>query len=81
MHCAVSPVKQMSYLYPRFYNCSVPATFLAELLLLAQLCEGTIPLLPSERRMEQLFSLRGEKFLNFVKSEQFLDGKLFVRHC
>uniref|UniRef100_A0A3Q3WH33 deoxyribonuclease II n=1 Tax=Mola mola TaxID=94237 RepID=A0A3Q3WH33_MOLML len=66
-------VKQMSYLYPRFYNCSVPATFLAELLLLAQLCEGTIPLLPSERRMEQLFSLRGEKFFSFVKSEQFLD--------
>ncbi|XP_047442300.1 deoxyribonuclease-2-beta [Mugil cephalus] len=65
--------QQLVYLYPRFYNCSVPAAFLADLPQLAQLCEGSKPQLASNKRVEQLFSVRGEKFVSFVKSEHFVD--------
>ncbi|XP_071777971.2 deoxyribonuclease-2-beta [Centroberyx gerrardi] len=65
--------QQMAYLYPRLYNCSVPAPFMADLAVLAQLCEGSKPPLASDRRMEQLFSAGGEKFVSFVKSERFVD--------
>ncbi|KAI3368256.1 hypothetical protein L3Q82_007973 [Scortum barcoo] len=65
--------KQMAYLYPRFYNCSVPAAFSGDLPQLAQLCEGTKPPLASDKRVEQLFSIEGEKFASFVKSEHFVD--------
>ncbi|XP_058493696.1 deoxyribonuclease-2-beta isoform X2 [Solea solea] len=65
--------KQMVYLYPRFYNCSVPAAFSADLPQLVQLCEGSKPLLTSVKRVEQLFSLGGDKFVSFVKSEHFVD--------
>uniref|UniRef100_A0A3Q0S5Y7 deoxyribonuclease II n=1 Tax=Amphilophus citrinellus TaxID=61819 RepID=A0A3Q0S5Y7_AMPCI len=64
---------QLVYLYPRFYNCSVPAAFLADLPQLAQLCAGAKPQLSSNKRMEQLFSAGGEKFVSFVKSENFVD--------
>ncbi|XP_051231941.1 deoxyribonuclease-2-beta isoform X2 [Dicentrarchus labrax] len=66
--------KQMAYIYPRFYNCSVPAAFLVDLPQLAQLCEGTKPTLASDKRVEQLFSTQGDKFVSFVKSEHFVDG-------
>ncbi|KAL7396339.1 hypothetical protein ABVT39_004511 [Epinephelus coioides] len=65
--------KQMAYLYPRVYNCSVPVAFLADLPQLAQLCEGSKPPLASDKRVEQLFSVEGEKFASFVKSERFVD--------
>lgn len=78
MRSPPSPAKQMAYLYPRFYNCSVPAAFLADLPQLAQLCEGTKPPLASDKRVEQLFSIQGEKFVSFVKSERFVDGKKFL---
>ncbi|KAM6938360.1 deoxyribonuclease-2-beta-like isoform 1-T1 [Lycodopsis pacificus] len=65
--------KQMVYLYPRFYNCSVPAAFMADLPQLAVLCKGSKPPLPSDKRVDQLFSLQGDKFVSFVKSERFVD--------
>ncbi|XP_041862339.1 deoxyribonuclease-2-beta isoform X2 [Melanotaenia boesemani] len=65
--------QQLVYLYPRFYNCSVPPAFLADLPQLAQLCEGSKPPLSSNKREEQLFSMRGDKFISFVKSEQLVD--------
>ncbi|XP_023266801.1 deoxyribonuclease-2-beta [Seriola lalandi dorsalis] len=65
--------KQMVYLYPRFYNCSVPAAFSADLPQLAQLCEGSKPPLGSDKGVEQLFSVHGEKFVSFAKSERFVD--------
>ncbi|XP_020504286.1 deoxyribonuclease-2-beta [Labrus bergylta] len=65
--------QQMAYIFPRFYNCSVPATFMADLPQLVQLCKGSKPPLSSDKREEQLFSIRGEKFVSFVKSEQFVD--------
>lgn len=71
----MSPVKQMAYIYPRLYNCSVPAPFLADLPQLAQLCGGTKPQLSSDRRVEQIFSMQGEKLVSFAKSEKFVDGK------
>lgn len=71
----------MVYLYPRFYNCSVPAAFLADLPQLAQLCEGSKPPLASDKRVEQLFSMQGEKFVSFVKSERYVDGKIFLAYC
>lgn len=75
MHCSLSPVKQMAYIYPHLYNCSVPAPFLTDLPQLAQLCGGTKPQLSSDRRMEQIFSMQGEKLISFAKSEKFVDGK------
>ncbi|CAG5864414.1 unnamed protein product [Menidia menidia] len=66
-------VTQLAYLYPRFYNCSVPSAFMADLPQLAQMCEGSKPTLASNRKVEQLFSLQGEKFVSFVKSEHFVD--------
>ncbi|XP_029905769.1 deoxyribonuclease-2-beta [Myripristis murdjan] len=66
-------VQQMVYLYPRLYNCSVPAPFLADLALLAQLCKGSKPPLASTRRRQELVSARGEKFVSFAKSERFVD--------
>ena len=66
----------MVYLYPRFYNCSVPAAFTPDLSQLAQLCEGSKPRLASDRNVEHLSSIKGEKFVSFVKSEHFVDGKI-----
>ncbi|XP_029988375.1 deoxyribonuclease-2-beta [Sphaeramia orbicularis] len=66
-------VKQLAYLYPRFYNCSVPAMFSADLSQLAQLCKGSKLPLASNKKMEPLFSAHGEKFVSFVKSAHFVD--------
>lgn len=71
----------MTYIYPRFYNCSVPAVFLADLPQLAQLCKGIKPMLAFDKHVEQLSSIQGDKFVSFVKSEKFVDGKLMVMHC
>uniref|UniRef100_A0A8D2ZJ44 deoxyribonuclease II n=1 Tax=Scophthalmus maximus TaxID=52904 RepID=A0A8D2ZJ44_SCOMX len=65
--------KQMVYLYPRFYNCSVPVAFSADLPQLAQLCEGSKPAPASDKRVEQLLTIHGDKFVSFVKSERFVD--------
>ena len=73
-----SSAKQLAYLYPRFYNCSVPAAFSADLPQLVQLCEGTKPMLAADKSTEQLFTIRGDKFVSFVKSESFVDGKIFL---
>ncbi|XP_053286793.1 deoxyribonuclease-2-beta isoform X1 [Pleuronectes platessa] len=65
--------KQLVFLYPRVYNCSVPAAFSADLPQLAQLCDGSKPPLTSDKRVQQLVSVQGEKFFSFVKSERFVD--------
>ncbi|TWW58035.1 deoxyribonuclease-2-beta [Takifugu flavidus] len=65
--------KQLAYLYPRFYNCSVPAMFSADLPQLSRLCEGTKAALTSDKWAEPLLSVRGEKFVSFAKSERFVD--------
>lgn len=66
----------MAYINPRLYNCSVPASFLADLPQLAQLCGNTTPPLSSDKSVEQIFSMQGEKFVSFAKSEKFVDGKM-----
>lgn len=68
--------QQLVYVYPRFYNCSVPTAFSADLPQLVQLCEGYKPPLTSSKGVKPLFSASGEKFVSFVKSEQFVDGKM-----
>lgn len=75
--------KQLANLYPRFYNCSIPTSFSADLPQLVQLCGGSKPPLTSTRSMEQLFSAQGDKFISFVKSEDYVDGKMFFMwsHC
>ncbi|XP_029356783.1 deoxyribonuclease-2-beta isoform X3 [Echeneis naucrates] len=65
--------KQMVYLYPRFYNCSVPVAFSAALPQLAQLCAGSRPPLASDRGVELLFSAKEDTFVSFVKSAHFVD--------
>lgn len=67
--------QQMVYLYPRVYNCSVPSAFLADLPPLAQLCEGSKPPLADYKRVEELVSVQGDKFVSFAKSERFVDGE------
>lgn len=76
---SLSPAKQMPYLYPRFYNCSVPAPFLGDLPQLAQLCNGTKPPLASDKGVEHISSMRGEKFISFAKSSKYVDGKTWVK--
>lgn len=76
---SLSPAKQMAYLYPRFYNCSVPAPFLGDLPQLAQLCNGTKPPLASNKGVEHISSVRGEKFVIFAKSSEYVDGKTWVK--
>ncbi|CAL8253200.1 unnamed protein product [Merluccius merluccius] len=66
--------RQLVYLIPRVYNCSVPSSFLDDLPDLAQLCKGSQPPLPSSsKNIDSLFSAKGEKFVSFVKSEDFVD--------
>lgn len=78
LHLLLSVAKQLAYLYPRFYNCSVPATFSADLPQLSRLCEGTKAALTSDKWAEPLISVRGEKFVSFAKSERFVDGKMLL---
>lgn len=66
-------VKQLVYINPRFYNCSVPAAFLKDFTVLARLCEDTKLPIASNRNMEKLFSASGEVFLSFVKSSAYVD--------
>lgn len=66
----------MVYIFPRFYNCSVPPGFLDDLPQLAQLCEGSKPPMSSDKRVDHLMSVGGEKFVSFVKSERFVDGEM-----
>lgn len=79
MMIILSPAKQMAYLYPRFYNCSVPAPFLGDLPQLAQLCNGAKPPLASDKGVEHISSVRGEKFISFAKSSEYVDGKTWVK--
>lgn len=53
---------------------------MADLPQLAKLCEGSKPPLASDKRVEQLLSLQGDKFVYFVKSEHFVDGKIFLAY-
>ena len=71
-----SPARQLVYLIPRVYNCSVPSSFLDDFADLAQLCEGSkFPLPSSSKNIESLLSAKGEEFVHFAKSERFVDGK------
>ncbi|KAM9797426.1 deoxyribonuclease-2-beta [Syngnathus typhle] len=69
----VHVTQHLVYLFPRFYNCSVPPAFASKLPQLAQLCAGQRPEAPSDKRMDQLLSLQGEKFFTFAKSDHFVD--------
>lgn len=78
LYAPLPVAKQLAYLYPRFYNCSVPVPFSADLPQLSQLCEGTKAPLTSEKRAETLHSAQGEKFVSFAKSEHFVEGKMLA---
>ncbi|XP_030228123.1 deoxyribonuclease-2-beta [Gadus morhua] len=66
--------RQLVYLIPRVYNCSVPSSFLDDFADLAQLCEGSkFPLPSSSKNIESLLSAKGEEFVHFAKSERFVD--------
>ncbi|XP_033821744.1 deoxyribonuclease-2-beta-like [Periophthalmus magnuspinnatus] len=66
-------VKQLLYIKPRFFNCSVPSAFSPDFGLLEELCEDTKLPLDTDRRIEQLVSAKGEKFVSYAKSKQFVD--------
>ncbi|XP_057696989.1 deoxyribonuclease-2-beta isoform X1 [Corythoichthys intestinalis] len=65
--------QHLVYLFPRFYNCSVPSPFATKLPQLAQLCAGERPEAPLDKGRDQLFSLKGEMLFTFAKSERFVD--------
>ncbi|XP_038128163.1 deoxyribonuclease-2-beta-like isoform X1 [Cyprinodon tularosa] len=69
----LSIAQQLAFVYPRFYNCSVPSAFSADLPQLVQLCKGSKLPLTSDRGVKPLFSLSGDKFVSFMKSELFVD--------
>ena len=70
------PARQLVYLIPRVYNCSVPSSFLDDFADLAQLCKGSqFPLPASSKNIASLPSAKGEEFVHFAKSERFVDGK------
>lgn len=66
-------VKQLVYMNPWLFNCSVPPTFLPDFAQLSQLCEGIKQPIDTDRRIEQLVSAKGEKFVSFAKSSLFVD--------
>uniref|UniRef100_A0A8C6TZG0 deoxyribonuclease II n=1 Tax=Neogobius melanostomus TaxID=47308 RepID=A0A8C6TZG0_9GOBI len=66
-------VKQLAYTKPRFFNCSVPSAFLPDFTQLSQLCEDIELPIDTDRRVEQLVSAKGEKFVSFAKSSLFVD--------
>ncbi|XP_054870978.1 deoxyribonuclease-2-beta-like [Amphiprion ocellaris] len=65
--------QQLAFVYPRFYNCSVPPAFLSDLPQLVQMCGGIKPPLAKDKSISLLFSSQGAKFISFVKSERFVD--------
>ncbi|XP_022070949.2 deoxyribonuclease-2-beta [Acanthochromis polyacanthus] len=65
--------QQLAFVYPRFYNCSVPPAFVSDLPELVQLCGGIKPPLDKDKSVKFLFSTRWTKFISFVKSERFVD--------
>ncbi|XP_014862787.1 PREDICTED: deoxyribonuclease-2-beta-like [Poecilia mexicana] len=69
----LSIAQQLVYVYPRFYNCSVPAAFSADLPQLLQLCKGSRPPLSANKGVKALFSVSGDRFVSFAKSEHFVD--------
>ena len=76
------PARQLVYLIPRVYNCSVPSSFLDDLPDLAQLCKGSkLPVPSPSKNIDSLLSAKGEKFVSFVKSEDFVDGKQCLSFC
>ncbi|XP_072295382.1 deoxyribonuclease-2-beta [Eucyclogobius newberryi] len=66
-------VKQLHYIHPRFFNCSIPSTFSPDFAPLSELCDGVQVPMDTDRRVQQLVSARGETFVSFVKSAQFVD--------
>lgn len=66
-------VKQLIYMNPWFFNCSVPSAFLPDFKQLSQLCEGNKLSIDTDRRIQNLVSAKGEKFVSFAKSSLFVD--------
>ncbi|KAK7889445.1 hypothetical protein WMY93_025005 [Mugilogobius chulae] len=66
-------VKQLLYIRPRFFNCSIPSSFSSDFALLSKLCDGVKLPLDTDRRIQDLVSAGGEKFVNYVKSRQYVD--------
>lgn len=59
---------------PNIYSCSIPATFLQELSLMARLCTMASSPESPVRHVATLQSAQGHSFLHFAKSDSFLDG-------
>ncbi|KAM9832388.1 deoxyribonuclease-2-beta [Neosynchiropus ocellatus] len=65
--------QQMTFLYPHFYNCSVPPAFSSRFPQLVEMCGGGRPLRSGDRRVWPLVSAGGQMFFSFVKSAKFVD--------
>ncbi|XP_028857207.1 deoxyribonuclease-2-beta-like [Denticeps clupeoides] len=65
--------QQLAYYNPRVYNCSMPAVFQADMVVLGKMCEGVTPIVHMNKNLEILVSAGGELFCNFAKSQLFDD--------
>uniref|UniRef100_A0A3B3VCZ7 deoxyribonuclease II n=1 Tax=Poecilia latipinna TaxID=48699 RepID=A0A3B3VCZ7_9TELE len=75
----LSIAQQLVYVYPRFYNCSVPAAFSADLPQLLQLCKGSRPPLSANKGVKALSQsgLPSDIYTGWVA--QVLDTDLLVQ--
>lgn len=67
--------QQLAYINPHAYNCSLPSPYYTEMAEMAQICAGKTIIVVPRRRLEKLMSVKGETFLSFAKSHNFVDGK------
>lgn len=64
---------QLAYTTPYVYNCSVPAAFSTDLVILAKICARKSIYFVPRRKLTQLVSVEGETFLSFAKSYRYVD--------
>ncbi|XP_051529236.1 deoxyribonuclease-2-beta [Myxocyprinus asiaticus] len=65
--------RQLAYIDPRVYNCSVPLAFRKDIAVMAQICDGKSPAIRTMRNLEKLFSAQGQTFFSFAKSHSYVD--------
>ncbi|TSM94615.1 Deoxyribonuclease-2-beta [Bagarius yarrelli] len=65
--------QQLAYVNPYTYNCSIPPAFYTEVPEMAQICAGKTVTVSPRRKLENLMSVKGETFLSFAKSHNYVD--------
>ncbi|XP_028667379.2 deoxyribonuclease-2-beta-like [Erpetoichthys calabaricus] len=69
----VSIAEQLLLYNPRVYNCSLPEIFMPMFSNLSILCQGVRVPISDKKQAMKLTSSRGETFVNFAKSQYYVD--------